>query len=481
MASSMAAVLLVIGLVVGAGIGYAAVSASSGNHTVTSTITNTSTVTGGSGGGLTTVTTTVGSGSGGGGVSTVTQTLVSTATQTVSGGGGGGGAKTYTIGVVFPLTSSLAAFGKSFVQAVNLSLTEINTNLSNSGSQTRFKMVVADDQGTPSGALAAVTNLYTTDNVHVVIGPLTTAEVQGALQYAQTNHILLLPPASSGTALNIPVFGSPDSYLIRPGQPGDQFESNALAQTVNDFGIKYAAFLYSSDTSEAGTYNLTSSLLQADGVKTSGVEIQPLQSDYSGAVSTLSTNVQSFMSSGGTANNTAVILCEHGTDAQNIMTHAASDATLSGVRWFGIEALNDNLLLNDTTVAPFMAKVQLTITTLYTPNSPQGTAFLSNFQQTFGAPPEPFSNYAYDVANIAGLSILTAGTDNATALLPIVLVVSDHYFGASGTPSYVDPKTGSQSIAYFAVDKEVQNGTVYTFSQIGLYDGATNLVTLTSK
>ena len=58
---------------------------------------------------------------------------------------------------------------------------------------------------------------------------------------------------------------------------------------------------------------------------------------------------------------------------------------------------------------------------------------MSNFQKIFGAPPEPFSNYAYDVANIAGLSILTAGTDNATALLPIVLTVSDHYFGASGT------------------------------------------------
>jgi len=260
--------------------------------------------------------------------------------QTVTTSGSGGGAKTYTIGVVFPLTSSLAAFGKSFVQAVNLTITELNANLSSSGSQTRFKMVVADDQGTPSGALAAVTNLYTTDNVHVIIGPLTTAEVQGALQYAQTNHILLLPPASSGTALNIPVFGNPDSYLVRPGQPGDQFESNALAQTVNDFHIKNAIFLYSSDTSEAGTYNLTSSLLQADGVKTMGVEVQPLQSDYSGAVSTLTTDAQQVLV-GGSINTTAIVLCEHGTDAQNIMTHAANDPTLSSLRWFGIEALND--------------------------------------------------------------------------------------------------------------------------------------------
>jgi len=451
----MAAVLLVVGLVVGAGIGYVAVGASS-NHTTTQTSTITTTASGA-----------------GGSVSTLTTTLM----QTVTTSGSGGGAKTYTIGVVFPLTSSLAAFGKSFVQAVNLTITQLNANLTSSGSQVRFKMVVADDQGTPSGALAAVTNLYTTDNVHVIIGPLTTAEVQGALQYAQTNHILLLPPASSGTALNIPVFGNPDSYLVRPGQPGDQFESNALAQTVNDFHIKNAIFLYSSDTSEAGTYNLTSSLLQADGVKTMGVEVQPLQSDYSGAVSTLTTDAQQVLV-GGSINTTAIVLCEHGTDAQNIMTHAANDPTLSSLRWFGIEALNDNLLLNDSTVGPFMAKVHLTLTTLYTPASPQGSQFASNFKSVYGTAPEPFSNYAYDVAWIALLSILDAGTDNATALLPIILVVSDHFFGSSGTPSYVLPSTGSQSIAYFAIDTEALNGTSYVFNQIGLYDGATNQVTL---
>ena len=134
-------------------------------------------------------------------------------------------------------------------------------------------MVVSDDQGTPAGALAAVTNLYTTDNVHVIIGPLTTAEVQGALQYTQTNHILLLPPASSGTALNIPVFGYQNAISYAQDRPGQLIESDAFTQTVNDFGIKFPVFLYSSDTSEAGTYNLTSSLLQADGVKTSGVEV----------------------------------------------------------------------------------------------------------------------------------------------------------------------------------------------------------------
>lgn len=437
--STMAAVLLVIGLIVGGGVGYGAFALTSSPQKTTSP--------------------------------TISGCTQSTTNST----------ETCTLGVVFPLTSSLSAFGKSFVQGVNLAVSQMNANLTQSGSNVRFATAVSDDQGTPAGALTAVTNLYTTDNVHVVIGPLTTAEVQGALQYAQSNHILLLPPASSGTALDLPVFGNPDSYLIRPGQPGDQFESSALGQTIYQIGIKYAVFIYSSDTSEAGTYNLTSSYLQQNGVKTTGIEVQPLQSDYTSAVAQANTQAQTYLSSGGTVNDTAIVLCEHGTDAAEIFSEASTQTTLPTLHWFGIEALNDNNLLSNSAVASFMNKVHLTITTLYTPSSPQGRAFLSNFQAVYGTPPEPFTNYAYDVTWIAMLSILAAGSYNAQALLPMVLVVSDHFFGSSGTPSYVDPLTGSQSIAYFAIDKIILNGTNYEFTQIGLYDGSSNTVTLTSK
>ncbi|HZW58511.1 MAG TPA: ABC transporter substrate-binding protein [Nitrososphaerales archaeon] len=447
--TTLAAALLVIGLVVGAGIGYAAVSATTSSKTVTSTV----------------VSTVTGTGGGGGSATTVTQTVTGT-----GGGGGGGGNQTYTIGIVFPLTSSLAAFGKSFVNGVNLAVQQFNANLSASGSPIRFKTVVADDQGTPAGALQAVQTLHTTDGVNVIIGPLTTAEVLGVRDYADTNHILLLPPASSGTAAAIP-----NDYILRPGQPGDAFEGSALAQTINHFGMKNVVYIYSSDTSEAGTFNLTQSLLQADGVKVTGIEVQPLQSDYSSAVSTADLDVGNALSGGGTTANTAVVLGEHGTDAENILSHASTSQNLGKVRWFGIEALNDQLLLNDSTVGPFMNKVNLTITTLYTPGSPQGQAFLSNYQAVYGAPPEPFTNYAYDVAWIALLSIAAAGTTNGQALLSIVPVVANHYFGSSGTPTYLD-KNGDQSIGFFAIDLCVKNATQFQFNQIGLYDGSSNTV-----
>src|SRR5256885_9229545 len=66
------------------------------------------------------------------------------------------GTKTYTIGIVFPLTGTLADFGKSFVNAVNLAVDQMNENLTSAGSSIRFKTVVQDDKGTPAGALSAV-------------------------------------------------------------------------------------------------------------------------------------------------------------------------------------------------------------------------------------------------------------------------------------------------------------------------------------
>src|SRR5437867_12022051 len=99
------------------------------------------------------------------------------------------GTKTYTIGIVFPLARTLADFGKSFVNAVNLAVDQMNENLTSAGSSIRFKTVVQDDKGTPAGALSAVQAIYQSSSAQLIIGPLTTSEVLGARGYANTNKI----------------------------------------------------------------------------------------------------------------------------------------------------------------------------------------------------------------------------------------------------------------------------------------------------
>jgi branched-chain amino acid transport system substrate-binding protein len=386
------------------------------------------------------------------------------------------GTKTYTLGVIQPLSGTLASFGNSFLHASQLAVNQMNANLTAEGNPVQFKVVYADDAGTASQANSALQTMYSTYGIHALIGPLTSGEVTGVLQTADTDQIVVLPPAATATSLEIP--RSSTNYLMRPGQPGDQFEGSALAQTVIQLGAKNVVYIYRNDPSEGGTYNFSSSIMTSAGLKVSGIAYTPNQADYSAQVSAAETDVQNYFSSGGTKANTVVVLGGYGTEAQNIFTNAKSDTGLSSVRWFGIEALDDPTLFTSS-VGPFMAQVNLTITSPASFSSPQFNYFNSTFTAAYGSPPEPYSNYAYDNTWIAMLAILIAGSNSGPAILKALPIAADHYFGATGTGVWLD-QVNEQTYAYYNILKVVSVSSTISTVQIGTYNGATNIVSLTS-
>jgi ABC-type branched-subunit amino acid transport system substrate-binding protein len=384
---------------------------------------------------------------------------------------------TYTIGVIQPLSGQYAEYGKSFLNAAQLAVNQMNANLTAAGNKIQFKIVSADDQGTPGGANSALQSMYASDSIHVLVGPLTSAEVTGLLQTADSDHIVVLPPAATATSLEFP--RSTTNYLMRPGQPGDQFEGSALGQTIIKLGAKNVVYIYRDDTSEYGTFNISSAIMTTAGLSVKGIPYQPNQNDYSAQVQAAESDVQQFLSSGGTTNNTVVALGGGGTEASNIFTHAASDPGLSSVRWFGIESLDDPTLLSSS-VGPFMAKVNLTIMSPASFTSPQGNYFNTTFTQAYGSPPLPYSNYAYDNTWIAMLAILIAGSNNGPSILSAVPIAADHYFGATGTGVWLD-QNNEQTFAYYDILKVIPvSSSASTVTQIGEFNGATNVVTLTS-
>ena len=442
--------LLVIGLIIGGAIGYGAIA-------LTGTTSTTTVTTGGS-----TVTTTVTAG--GTGASTVTTTVTSS---------GSAGPHTYTIGAILPLTGTLTSFGQSFLNSIKLAVKQMNANLTAAGNNIQFNVVSADDAGTPTGALQALQSEYQSAGVQMVIGPLTSGEVLGLAQYADQNHIVILPPAATATSLAIP-----SDYILRPGQPGDQFEGRSLAATVIQTGIKNVVYIYRDDPSEYGTYNISSAIMTASGLKVDGIAYTPNQADYSAQVQTASSDLQQFLSGGGTNSNTAVVLGGYGTEAQNIFQHASTDQYLSKVRWYGIEALDDNNLLASS-VGSFMSQVNLTIASPTVSSAPQFNYFNATYTAAYGQPPEPYSNYAYDNAWIAMETILAAGSNNGPSLLSIAPLIIDHFFGSSATGIWLD-QNGDQTIAYYNIlECVVQNGA-NTFIQIGQYNGGTNQLTLSA-
>jgi branched-chain amino acid transport system substrate-binding protein len=427
--SALGVGLLIIGLVVGAGAGYYASSTG-----------------------------------GGGTTHTVTTTVTGTGTQ--------GGPVTYTIGSVEPITGDYASYGTSFQNSVDLAVSQMNANLTAAGSNIQFATVHQDDQGTPSGALAAVTAEFQTKGVQVVIGPLTSAEVKATVQYATQNHIIILPGAATATSLeNI----SP--YVFRPGQPGDQFEGTVIGQTVVQTGAKNVVYLYRDDTSENGTFHIASAIMTAAGLHVTGIALPPSSPasppEYSAQVQTAGTDAQQYLTAGG---KTVVVLGAGGTEAQNVFTHAATTNPLGKVRWYGIESLNDQTLLA-ATVGSFMAQVNLTIAAPTVNNSPQFQYFNATYTAMFHHPPTAFSNYFYDNAWIAMLSVLSAGSYSGDKIIQVLPVVANHFYGSSSTGIWL--VHNDQTNAAYDVLKCGVSGGKPSYTKIGSYNAGTNQLTLT--
>jgi ABC-type branched-subunit amino acid transport system substrate-binding protein len=438
--SAIGAALLVVGLVIGTGAGYLYSSSTSGSVTKTTTV----------GGSTTTV-----------GGSTVTNTVTTT---------GAAGPVTYTIGTVLPTTGTYASYGVSFQNSVNLAVKQMNANLTAAGSNIQFKVVSADDAGTASGAASALQSEFQSSGIQVEIGPLTSGEVQGVLQFANQNHIVILPGAATATSL---IGISP--YLYRPGQPGDQLEGTSIAKSVIQTGGKNVVYLYRDDTSETGTFNIAKALMTTAGLQVQGIALPANQADYSAQVQTAGTDVSSYLSSGGTTSNTVVVIGDGGTEAQNVFQHAATDPNLGKVRWYGIESLADPTLLKSS-VGAFMSQVSLTISAPSTLNSPHFQYFNSTYSKAYGSPPLPYSNYFYDNAWIAMLSVLAAGSYDGSKIVQVMPTVVDHFFGSSSTGIWL--VNHDQSIGFYDVLKcQVVSGA-NTFVKIGSYNGQTNVLTL---
>ncbi len=427
--SAVAAVLLIVGLAVGAGAGYFASSstATGTTHTVTT------------------------------GGSTVTTTAAA-------------GPQTYTIGTVLPTTGTYASYGVSFQNAVKLAVNQMNANLTAAGSNIQFAVVSADDAGTASGALSALQSEFQAKGIQVEIGPLTSGEVQGVVQFATQNHIVILPGAATATSL---VGISP--YVFRPGQPGDQLEGTSIAKSIIQTGGKNVVFLYRDDTSESGTFNIAKGVLTAAGLQVQGIALPANQADYSAQVQSAGTDVSAYLSGGGTTSNTVVALLDGGTEAQNVFQHAATDPNLGKVRWYGIESLADPTLLKSS-VGGFMSQVSLTISAPSTLNSPQFAYFNTTYSKAYNTPPLPFTNYFYDNAWIAMLSILAAGANDGAKIIQVLPAVVNHFFGSSSTGIWLVHH--DQSIGFYDILKCTSVSGANTYVKIGSYNGQTNVLTL---
>ncbi|MDA4115960.1 MAG: ABC transporter substrate-binding protein [Thaumarchaeota archaeon] len=377
--SATAAALLVVGLLVGAGVTYAATSSGS----------------------------------------------KSTTTVTATGGLSG----TITIGQLTDLSGELSSIGSQAKIAVGLAITDINAYLPTVGvTNVKFASISEDTGSNPATALTDLQTL-SSDGVQVVIGPLTSSEVSNVLSYSESNHIVLISPSSTAISL-----AGASPYLFRD-VPNDAAQSFAIARALVSQNVTDIIPINQQSVYGTGLANATINRFVALGGHASAeIQYATTVSDFTPTLTTAQSEYQSAVSTYG-ASHVAVVAIGFQEVGQMLVQMKSSFPSLLSATWYGSDGESQNTDFTNSTsaAAPVAAQVKLLSTIGQSPvPSAKTVAFYSEFNATAHTTPVSYATNAYDATWIAALSILAAGSNTGQAISKALPSVADNYYGASG-------------------------------------------------
>jgi branched-chain amino acid transport system substrate-binding protein len=372
--------------------------------------------------------------------------------------------ETYVLGVAQPFTGSLGSFGEDFARGIDLAVAQMNAELEAAGSPIRFEVASADTEQTPEGAARAVQTIVQTTGAEVIVGPLTTGEVLGAKQFADDNGVVLVAPASSGIAGSIP-----GDNIFRVMYPPDTFAAKAFVGIATNRGYENIVLLHIDDPFGNGLADIfTTGFQAAGGGEVSVIPYAPEPADLSSEAAAASAEIAKLQGSGNTAFFCACFLA----DAQKLLQAAQVDPILSTVEWMGIENLANADILEDPGHAELLKNSNFVSVSFSGTSTPLGGIFVNDFVEVYESEPGPFTNYAFDAANIAMLSMLAAGNDG-DAVKSMLPFISNHYIGTS-VQAFLD-ENGDQAIAIYGIYQ--LNDDSSDFEQVGTYNGSSDSLT----
>jgi branched-chain amino acid transport system substrate-binding protein len=454
--SAVAAILLIIGLIIGAAGGYF-VTASA--PPVTTTITKPTTVTQTATATLTSTATVTQAPV----TATVTSTVMSTTTATGAGARLSG---EIPVGALMSLSGDLASFGKRESTALKIAEKEINDWLKQSGQAWTFKIIEEDTATQPALALQKLQSLAAR-GVKLVIGPLSSGELRNIKGYADSNRILVVSQSSTAPALAIP-----DDYVFRL-VPDDNFQGKALSKLISSAGVEHVVVIYRGDAWGDGLQDAFSKEFSKAKGEVAQIRYNPDAKDFSAELSGANTKVGDWVKSYG-ASKVAVLDISFD-EAALILLQAKDYPNLVGVAWYGTDGTAQNSrVISDA--GDTAAKVKLYSTIFAATSSPKYDKLRSQVKAAIGEDPEIYSYTIYDIAWTLAIAIATTGVYDASAIKQIYPTVCANYFGASGWTllNEAGDRAGGDYDIWGVV--KTPQGT-YDWAKVAIYNFASDSVT----
>ena len=329
-----------------------------------------------------------------------------------------------SIGVVLPFTGRFRdTSGNPLLQSFELALSEINAAQPHG---VELKLIIADDQSTIEGAIAAFNKLIHQDGVSVILGPATSTQTKEVFPIAQENEVVALSPTSAARGLS-----AIGDFVFRVALTTDILIPRGIEVTQTKLGYQRVATLYD----ETDLFSTDSDAAVREVLKARGIEVVATEAFQGGDTdfSEQLTRIQAlapdviFVSS-QPPEKPGILIQGHalGISAPFIVrTLTGADVQAAGAAAEGA-----------MTFIGWGAAV----------DTPQNQAFVENYTTQFGTAPSNFAARAYAAFHILAEAIKRADATDATAIRDALTSIRDFdtilgnfSFDANGDAVY-DPK-----------------------------------------
>jgi branched-chain amino acid transport system substrate-binding protein len=410
--------------------------------------------------------------------------------------------RTLTIGVLTDLSSDLASQGTRAADAAKLAVTDINAYLSSpkgaatagtSACNVKFAVSVSDYALDGAKALTALQS-FAASGVQVVVGPLNSGAAQNILQYANTNHIVLISPSSTSVALAIP-----NDYLFRTA-PNDRWQGQADSAMLKAEGATKLIILQRHDTYGDALANATAVNFAGTGTINYGTCVASdtvcvLRYDttlktFGSIIPTLTSNYQT-LNTGGNTNKVAIDAISFEEFGEIVIeisqsTNGATNALLttdtlpgsgSGTThiWTGTDGqAQDTVLSGNSTSGPILSSIRLPSTIYGFQNTTKTRALQRNFSGNYTSVVcDNYCRGAYDDVWLGALATLSAGAYDGTKIQAVMLGVANNYYGVTGPNSL--EASGDRVATIYEIWKVITpSGGSPTWVYGGFWDATSN-------
>lgn len=368
-----------------------------------------------------------------------------------------------SIGTLLPLSGDLSTQGIEIKTAIQLATDDFNDYLEKNNANWNLKIVYEDSATHPVVALEKITSLYAKD-IHLVIGPSSSAELRNIMEYSNSNGMLLFSPSSTAPALAIPNDGV---YRLIPD---DTKQGPVISALLGYHGIEVIIEVERVDAwGEGLSASITESFKESGGTVAQTIRYDPESPEFSATTSLLAKEVNEQVAIHG-AENVGVVMIGFAETLQ-FMQSATEHDVLDDVLWFGTDAnTKEEKITDDPVGSEFANKVRFTTTQHASVDNDIRDDVESRIVQQLGRTPNTYAFSAYDIVWILGLSILDANSNDVDDLNLVISDVAAKYSGAIGNTSLNE-----------AGDLEDSNYNVWgvrdgQWAVVGEYVQSTNLI-----